>query len=72
MCIRDRDEEPELGAPHRVLTAEGPVVLHERDAFATGLRPLREEWVARHGHEPDWAVARIELRPVRIFSHAAG
>jgi Pyridoxamine 5'-phosphate oxidase len=69
---RDEGEPPELGPPHRVFTAEGPVVLHEGRAFATALRPLREQWVARHGHEPDWAVALIELRPARVFSHAAG
>ena len=50
---RDEDEGPELGAPHRVFTAEGPVALHEGDAFATALGPLREQWVARHGHEPE-------------------
>ena len=23
----------------------------------------------RHGHPPDWAVAMVELRPERVFSH---
>ena len=69
---RDEDEDPELGPPHRAFTAEDAVTLHEGDAFAAALEPLRGRWIRRHGHEPDWAAALIELRPARVFSHAAG
>ncbi|MGH2920957.1 MAG: pyridoxamine 5'-phosphate oxidase family protein [Gaiellaceae bacterium] len=58
--------------PHHVaLTAEGPVTLHEGDAFSSAFEPVRETWLARHGHEPDWAEAFVELRPKRLFSHAS-
>jgi hypothetical protein len=66
---RDADE-PGDEAPHRAFTAEGPVVLHEGDAFAAAFQPLTETWLARHGHEPDWAVALVELRPERVFSYS--
>jgi hypothetical protein len=69
---RDEGEDAELGALHRAFTAEGPVALHGGAAFDAAFAPLREQWVGRHGHEPDWAVALIELRPARVFSHAAG
>ena len=62
----DRDVDP-----HKALTAEGPVALHEGDEFAAAFEPLREMWIARHGHEPDWAVALVELRPERVFSYSA-
>ncbi|HEU4941966.1 MAG TPA: pyridoxamine 5'-phosphate oxidase family protein [Gaiellaceae bacterium] len=67
---RDEDE-PGTDPPHRALTAEGPVVLHEGEAFAAAFEPIRPDWIERHGHPPDWAVALAELRPVRVFSHAA-
>jgi hypothetical protein len=68
----ERDvDDPEDGEPHRALTAEGTVVLHEGAAFDTAFEPLRELWIARHDHAPDWAVALIELRPERVFSHSA-
>jgi general stress protein 26 len=56
--------------PHSALTAEGPVELYEGEAFARAFEPLRETWLARHGSEPDWAVALAELRPVRVFSYS--
>lgn len=68
---RDEDEAGD-GLPHRALTAEGPVVVHEAEAFTGAFEPLRAAWVARHGHPPDWAAALVELRPRRVFSHAAG
>jgi Pyridoxamine 5'-phosphate oxidase len=68
---RDEDDPAEQ-LPHRALTAEGPVTLHEGEAFARAFEPLREPWVVRHGHPPDWAVALVELRPERVFSYAAG
>ena len=58
--------------PHRALTAEGPVVLHEGDAFAREFERLRETWLGRHRSRPDWASALVELRPERVFSYAAG
>jgi nitroimidazol reductase NimA-like FMN-containing flavoprotein (pyridoxamine 5'-phosphate oxidase superfamily) len=61
-------DEGEEGAPHRALTAEGPVVLHDTDAWSR----FEREWVDRHTDPPDWAEAFIELRPQRLFSHAAG
>jgi Pyridoxamine 5'-phosphate oxidase len=54
---------------HRALTAEGPVTIHEGDAFAVVRARLDGEWAERHGHPPDWAVALLELRPERAFSH---
>lgn len=65
---RDRDEEGS-GLPHRALTAEGPITLHEGAARDHAFDRLRAAWVARHGHEPHWAVALVELRPERLFSH---
>jgi hypothetical protein len=65
---RDADEEGS-GLPHRALTAEGPTTLHEGAARERALAPLRDAWIARHHSEPDWAVALVELRPERLFSH---
>jgi nitroimidazol reductase NimA-like FMN-containing flavoprotein (pyridoxamine 5'-phosphate oxidase superfamily) len=61
-------DEGEAGEPHRALTAEGPVELHEVGAVWPR---LEAEWLARHGHSPDWAEVFVELRPVRVFSHDA-
>jgi Pyridoxamine 5'-phosphate oxidase len=69
---RDEDEPEEAGAPHVALTAEGPVLVYEGGAMSAALEPLMEQWVRRHGHPPDWAVALLELRPERLFSHDAG
>jgi hypothetical protein len=59
------------GPPHRALTAEGPTALYEGDEFARAFEPLRDDWVARHGRPPDWAVVLVELRPERLFSYSA-
>jgi hypothetical protein len=67
---REPDEEGS-GLPHRALTAEGPTTLHEGAARERAFAPLRDAWLARHGREPDWAVALVELRPERLFSHDA-
>jgi nitroimidazol reductase NimA-like FMN-containing flavoprotein (pyridoxamine 5'-phosphate oxidase superfamily) len=67
---RDEDE-PGTEPPHRAVTAEGPVVLHEGEAFGTAFEPIRATWIDRHGHPPDWADALAELRPQRVFSHAS-
>ena len=61
-------DEGESNEPHRALTAEGPVELHEIGAVWPR---LEAEWLARHGHPPDWAAAFVELRPERVFSHDA-
>lgn len=61
-------DEGEEGATHRALTAEGPVVLHEPAVLAR----FEKQWLERHTDAPDWAEVFIELRPQRIFSHAAG
>jgi nitroimidazol reductase NimA-like FMN-containing flavoprotein (pyridoxamine 5'-phosphate oxidase superfamily) len=59
----------EPGDAHRALTAEGPVALHE---VAAAYGRLEAEWLRRHGREPEWAVAFVEVRPERVFSHAVG
>lgn len=69
VVVMDGDaDEGEEGIPHRALTAEGSVVLHEVDALAR----FEKQWLDRHTDAPDWATAFIELRPERLFSHAAG
>jgi hypothetical protein len=70
--MEGQSDEDEPGEPHRALTAEGPVTLHEGEAFARAFGPIRETWVERHGHGPDWAVALVALRPERVFSYASG
>ena len=57
----------ERGPPHSALTAEGPVMLHPVEAW----RAFEEEWTHRHTDPPLWASALAELRPERVFSHAA-
>jgi hypothetical protein len=44
------------------------VRLHE---VAAAYVRLEGEWLRRHGHAPAWAVAFAQLRPERVFSHAA-
>lgn len=56
---------------HVAVTAEGPVVLHEGNSFTTAFEPVRQRWVEKHEHPPDWASALVELRPERVFSYAA-
>ncbi len=69
IVVMDGDaDEDEEGTPHRALTAEGPVVLHD----VAVLSRFEKQWVDRHTDAPDWATAFIELRPQRLFSHAAG
>jgi hypothetical protein len=68
VVIEGRADEGEAGEPHRALTAEGPVVLHELEA---AWPQLEQVWLARHGHGLEWAAAVIELRPDRVFSHDA-
>lgn len=54
---------------HRALTVEGPLSIHAGEALTAVRARLDGEWVARHGHPPDWAAAMLELRPERVFSH---
>jgi hypothetical protein len=43
--------------------------VHEGEAFAAVRGRLDAEWAVRHGKPPGWAVAFLELRPERVFSH---
>jgi len=53
------------------ISPAGPEAVHER---AHGTRVIdadpafRERWNAHHGGGLEWAVAVLELRPLRIFS----
>lgn len=53
---------------HRAVRVEGPVVVHE----GAGLESPRQAWQQRHGSDPTWATAFIELRPRVLFSYAGG
>jgi hypothetical protein len=55
---------------HVALTAEGPVTIHEGEAFEPAFEPLRDRWLQCHEQAPDWARALVELRPQRVFSYA--
>jgi hypothetical protein len=57
----------EVGQPHIALTAEGPTTLHEIGDW----RRFETEWLRRHTDPPTWAAVLVELRPERLFSHAA-
>jgi hypothetical protein len=57
--------------PHRAMTAEGPVAVHEGERFASSLAAFAPRWAERYGRTPDWAAALLELRPERVFSYAA-
>ena len=57
----------EAGQPHVALTAEGPVTLHAIDDWHS----FETEWLRRHTDPPTWAKALVELRPERLFTHAA-
>jgi hypothetical protein len=54
------------GDSHRAVVADGPVTVVERPP-----PQVLAEWQARHGSEPSWAAAWLELRPERLFSYAA-
>lgn len=55
---------------HRAVVVEGPVQLHDATIEAMP-EALRDLWVKRHGGEPTWASALIEVRPERLFSYDA-
>ena len=54
---------------HRALSVEGATTLHEAGAFRGVREWLDRRWSERHSHAPDWAVAFVELKPERVFSH---
>jgi hypothetical protein len=53
------------GGDHELLTAEGPSILHPITA------ELAACWAGRHGEDPSWATAMIEVAPQRLFSYSA-
>ena len=53
---------------HRAVIAEGPVIIHEGGGALASDAAFAQSWRARHGSEPAWAAAMIELRPDRVFS----
>jgi len=53
---------------HRAVRVEGRVRLHD----GSELEPLRRAWQERHGSDPSWAAAFVELRPGLLFSYAGG
>jgi Pyridoxamine 5'-phosphate oxidase len=57
----------EVGRPHIALTTEGPVALHPIDDW----HAFESEWLRRHTDPPTWGAALAELRPERLFTHAA-
>ena len=57
----------EAGHLHVALTAEGDVTVHDPDRWES----FKGDWLRRHTDPPVWAAAILELRPVRLFSHAA-
>jgi predicted nuclease with RNAse H fold/nitroimidazol reductase NimA-like FMN-containing flavoprotein (pyridoxamine 5'-phosphate oxidase superfamily) len=52
---------------HRAVRVEGPVRLH--DGPEPELESLRQAWQERHGSDPRWAAAFVELRPELLFSY---
>jgi nitroimidazol reductase NimA-like FMN-containing flavoprotein (pyridoxamine 5'-phosphate oxidase superfamily) len=50
---------------HRAVMTEGAVTLHEP------AEQLAAAWADRHGSDPTWAAAFLELLPERVFSYAA-
>lgn len=64
IVITEGDERPR----HRAVIAEGPVIIHEGAAAGPADPRFTEDWRLRHGSDPTWAVAVLELRPERVFS----
>jgi len=71
VVIEGEADAGEEGLTHRAITLEGPVTIHEGEAFEPAWRRLEEQWLSRFGHAPDWAVALIELQPRVLYSHSA-
>jgi hypothetical protein len=57
----------EAGQQHLALTAEGPVTLHEVGDWHL----FEAACLRRRTDPPTWATALAELRPKRLFTHAA-
>jgi hypothetical protein len=64
IVIADGDERPR----HRAVIAEGAVTIHDGAAPGPADPRFAEDWRVRHGGDPTWAVAMLELRPERVFS----
>lgn len=64
IVIIEGDDRPQ----HRAVIAEGPVIVHEDARSGEADRLFGENWRLRHGGDPTWAVAMLELRPRRVFS----
>jgi len=63
IVISDGDERPR----HRAVIAEGPVTVND-GAAGPAAPGFAEDWRMRHGGDPTWAAAMLELRPERVFS----
>lgn len=59
------------GNAHRAVIAEGPVRIHDLSAGNTADPDFLEAYQGKHGDTADWARARIELRPERLYSYDA-
>lgn len=64
IVIMEGDERPR----HRAVIAEGAVVIHDGACVGEADRLFGENWRTRHGSDPTWAAAMLELRPERVFS----
>ena len=64
IVIMEGDERPR----HRAVIAEGAVVIHDGARAGEADRLFGENWRMRHGSDPTWAAAMLELRPKRVFS----
>ncbi len=58
-----------VGKPgaHQAVAIDGPAT-----TMTAAPKPVREAWAARHGSEPGWADAWVEVRPDRLISYSAG
>ena len=64
IVITEGDERPR----HCAVIAEGAVTIHEGAAAGPVDPRFPEDWRRRHGGDPTWAAATLELRPERLFS----
>jgi len=64
MVIMEGDERMR----HLAVIVEGAVTIHEGGRPGAVDGRLGEQWRMRHGGDPTWAAAMLELRPVRVFS----
>jgi hypothetical protein len=54
------------GDHHRAIVADGPVAISD-----TPPAGMLDTWEARFGSRADWAVAWLELRPLRLYSYSS-